>query len=332
MAAHDATTVNGDPASLRVGRGLAPCVSVNRDPASLRVGRGLAPCVSELVGLAREQVEPGGHRPVDRQPRDDRLETSQDLLRVRLDVESRSWHQIGKDPVTRQLNHGQADRFDESDQLVEIEPAQRPIGTGGRIAMQDVFGGFEPAGQHPAEHRCRPVGGEQAENPPWAQRCSRGGKPCAGIIGNLEHVMAEHDIHLLETDDLTEGVEIPLAGADQFTHTCLAGATLEGRQRIRARVDDDDLVAELRHRHGITTASAAGVDDDELTPAQLSQLVEGAAQIIPDDAATACWPGAGLSRGHVRKGSRPLRLIRLSSRDWSAKACGARYGNRHLKA
>jgi hypothetical protein len=79
--------------------------------------------------------------------------------------------------------------------------------------------------------------------------------------------MAEHDVGLRRTHGLAERVEIPLAGADLLTHACFGSATLEGRQRIRARVDDDDLVAELRHRHGISAASAAGVDDDEPTAA-----------------------------------------------------------------
>jgi hypothetical protein len=54
-------------------------------------------------------------------------------------------------------------------------------------------------------------------------------------------------------------------------------------------------MAELRHRDGISAASASGIDDDELATTQLTKLVKGASQIVPDDAAATCRPRAGLS-------------------------------------
>jgi hypothetical protein len=189
-----------------------------------------AVCSLELAGLACEQVDFGGHRAVDGQPRNGGLKPGQHLLGVWLDVERRAGHEVGEDPIARQLDHRQADCFNENDELIKIEPAKRPVGAGGSVAMQDVFSCFEPAGQHPSEHGCGPVSGKQAKNPGRPQRGGSGGKTCDGIVGKFEYVMAEQDIRLLWTDDLGKRIEITLPGADPRADPCLTGATLEGRQ------------------------------------------------------------------------------------------------------
>ena len=93
-----------------------------------------------------------------------------------------------------------------------------------------MFSCFEPAGQHPSEHGCGPVGGKQAKNSGRPQGGGCGGETCDGIVGKFEYVMAEQNIRLLRTDDLGKRIEITLPGADSRADPCLTGAPLKGRQ------------------------------------------------------------------------------------------------------
>lgn len=216
---------------------------------------------------------------------------------MRLDVEDGSRNEVGKHPIAVNSQHGHACGFGELHELFQIEPAMQTIGARRGLIGKDALRGVKAPGKHPAEDRSRPVCREHAEQSARPQCHSGSHDAGRWVIGDLENVMTQQDIDLLRINDLPQSVEITLAPADALGDPGLGSAALEGSQRVRARVDDDDLVAELRQRNREPAATATGINDGKLmTSSPLGKLLERTSQVLPDDAAARRRPRAGLAR------------------------------------
>ena len=79
--------------------------------------------------------------------------------------------------------------------------------------------------------------------------------------------MTDHEVRGLLANEGVQAVGIPLHGGEP--HVSLGGAPAGGRERVRARVHDRDIVAESGERDGEPSGSAAGVHDVERGPSGL---------------------------------------------------------------
>ena len=146
-----------------------------------------------------------------------------------LDVKDAAGDQVGKHPVAVDPEYRHPGSFNERDELCEIKPALRTLRADRRAARQDDLGGIEATSQDAPEHRSRPVGREQAEQPTRAKGDRDRCQPHRRIVGDFENVMAEQDIGLLRIDRVAQGVEIPLSAADPVTDTCFGGKCMQQR-------------------------------------------------------------------------------------------------------
>ena len=166
-----------------------------------------------------------------------------------------------------------------------------------------MCGLVRPAGERAGEHRGVAVGHEQRQPATRPQGGGDGGQRRSGVVDDLEHAVAQHQIDQAGSHELRQVAQIALQRLDR--QTPLGCAALQRRERVGRGIDDGDLVACLRKGYGEAAGAAAGVDHHQTAADEVGfgqGRRESNRQDLPDDRCADVTGGAGAGAGvHARE-------------------------------
>lgn len=223
--------------------------------------------------LGREGAELGA-------PGDRPLQIEETGNRTRLEVEERGRDQVGEDPHRMDLRRTEPGRREHLGQFRVGEPALvRPAVTTylgnavlGSTVLEYIPGLAELTGQRASEYGGVPLADQDAECSLGRQGRADGPKGVDRISDQPEDLVAEDQIDGTGYDQIRESGQVPLVAGDPVGHAVLVGTSVQGRQRIGARVDDRDPVAELGETDREPAGPAPDVEDFQtLPPSEVGQ-------------------------------------------------------------
>ncbi len=139
--------------------------------------------------------------------------------------------------------------------------------------------------------------GQQAERARGAQRLDRVAHALGGLVDVLQDAVAEHRVETAAVDDVEQAEDVALDATDPVGHPGLGRAALQCEERVGARVDDGDAVAEPGGGHGEVARAAPGVQYVQGVPAdRLGLTVQSVLEDLPDHGGTKGGAGARLVR------------------------------------
>ena len=239
------------------------------------------------------------------------LELDQGRGGAGLEVEQGAGDEVGEDPDRVHRGGGEAGG---GEQRVELLAGEPPTGPAVRLGgVQQRLGLLEVAGHRPRHHRGVPLGDEQAEHAAGAEHLGDRGERGGRVVDDLEHPVAQHHVGGVRTGDVEQGGQVALLAGDPVGDAALVGPTVQGRQGVRAGVDDPDPVAELGDPDGEPAGAAADVEH------VARGAVQDRAQGLPHDGRAG--GAAAFAGGHV---ANPNGVIIRRSRGCGATACGRR--------
>ena len=160
-----------------------------------------------------------------------------------------------------------------------VAAAQGVLRSGAAVRVGEQRGGdVEVAGRGAGEHGGRPAGDQHARRAAGAQRAGDRGDHPGRVVDHLEHRVAEHQVDAARLDQAGERVAVALDRPYPVGDPGVVGPPGQRGERVRAGVDDRDVVARLGQRHGEPAGAAADVEHGQR--AGRRQL---AAQHRPDD-------------------------------------------------
>jgi hypothetical protein len=94
--------------------------------------------------------------------------------------------------------------------------------------------------------------------------------------------MAAHEVGIGFGVDLEQVCGIPLYSFDARSDPGVTGSTVQRGQRIKAGVDDRDVMAKLGQWNGQTAGATAKVDDAQTSPELLLAIDRKSPNRLPD--------------------------------------------------
>lgn len=149
----------------------------------------------------------------------------------------------------------------------------------------------------PGQDRATESGGQQTECSGRAERLHRVPHALGGVVHVLKDSVAEHGVVPTAPDHVEQAEDVSLDSVDPVGDPGLGGTALQREQRVGARVDDGDPVAQACDGNGEVARTATRVQYVQGVPAgRLDLAVESVFEDLPDHSGTEGGTGAQLVR------------------------------------
>ena len=147
---------------------------------------------------------------------------------------------IDEDTYAPNVRDREPGRVEEPGDLVEGEATARATLRSG--VVEELGGLCELAGHSARQDGRGALGDQQAEGASGAEHVADPRQCLRGVGDDLEDAVAEHQVGACGVGNLGEGGQVALARVDGDAG--LTGPAIECRERVRAGVDDGDLVTQ----------------------------------------------------------------------------------------
>jgi hypothetical protein len=221
-------------------------------------------------------------------------------------VEGRAGHEVGEDADA-------VPRFDDqTGSGAQPLDGVRPDARFGGIEVAQLGEGQDGlAGKGAGDDGRDRVADEDAHEPARAHGGADAGKAGGNVVDRLEDAVGKDEVEFGVADQVAERLDVTLQRMDGVRDAGLSGAATEGGEGVGADVDDGDLGAGDRERHGVGAAATAAVEQYG-TASRSPDGIEGVEQQARDQTEPtgprAVTPGVDLhARASLRSSDRRSR-------------------------
>ncbi|CAM5707314.1 hypothetical protein SCALM49S_02078 [Streptomyces californicus] len=169
------------------------------------------------------------------------------LHRARLRLHQDARHQVGEDPdaVARAaISRPASETRPESCSAVKRRGTGSPSPNRPAGSVSAWRASVKRPAKRAGQDGSAETGGQQAERARGAQRLDRVAHALGGLVDVLQDAVAAHGVETAAVDDVEQAEDVALDAPDPVGHPGLGRAALQCEERVGARVDDGDAVAE----------------------------------------------------------------------------------------
>ncbi len=181
---------------------------------------------------------------------------------VGLGVDVGSRHEMPEDAGAPHVDVGEAGLGEQDLELVDVEASRQWVGApppAGRIGERRASLP-ELARDRLGEDDREPARDEEREPTARTQGGGGGSQGRGRVVDDLERAVAADEVDLAVAEHRGEGVAVTLDPDDEVLDAGLTGAAAQCGERVRAGVDDRDVVSGLAERDGDTAGATTEVE------------------------------------------------------------------------
>ena len=203
---------------------------------------------------------------------------------VGVEVDVGGGYEITEDAYSMHVRNGQPGAFDQSRDAGCVKTPWQGVRRAPStvIAGEGALGLGELAGERAGQHGGDAGSDHEADVSAVGEHLGDGSQGRRGVIDELQRAMAAHEVGVGVWVDLKQVCGVSLYGHDALADPGVTGSTVQRGQRVKAGVDDRDVMAELGQRNGQTTSATAKVDDPQTSPELLLAIEHKSPHGLPD--------------------------------------------------
>ncbi len=203
---------------------------------------------------------------------------------VGVGVDGGRWHEVAEDADPVGVLNRQPCALDQRCDAGCVKAPGQGIGRSPStiVAGESALSLGELASEGSGEHSRDPGGDHEADVATIGEHGCDGPHRRGGVIDELEGAVAAHKVGVGIGVDLEQIGGVALNGHDPIGDPRVTRSTRQRRQRVRAGVDDSDVVTKLGQRNGKTTRATTKIDDAQSMTESLLAFGHDGPHRLPD--------------------------------------------------